>query len=58
MEIIDLTIKKAHEGLIKKEFSALDLTHHFLDKIEKLDKKLNSFLTMTRRFSSFSGKKN
>jgi len=47
MEILDLTIKKAHEGLIKKEFSAVELTYYFLDKIKKVDKNLSSFLTIT-----------
>lgn len=47
MEILDLTIKKAHQGLIKKEFSAVDLSRYFLDKIKKIDKNLSSFLTVT-----------
>jgi len=51
MEIKNLTIKKAHEGLIKKEFSATDLANHFLDKIEALDKDFHSFLTITENLA-------
>jgi aspartyl-tRNA(Asn)/glutamyl-tRNA(Gln) amidotransferase subunit A len=47
MEIGNLTIKQAHEGLIKKEFSAVDLARHYLDRIERLDKDFCSFLTKT-----------
>lgn len=43
----ELTIAKAHEGLVKREFSSLELTKAFLDKIEALDKKICSFLTIT-----------
>ena len=43
----ELTITQAHDGLVKKEFSALELTKAFLDKIEKLDKKISAFLTLT-----------
>ena len=35
MELTELTIKKAHEGLIKKEFSTVELIKVFSDKIEK-----------------------
>ncbi len=47
MSLTELTIIKAHEGLIKKEFSALELTKAFLDKIKDLDKKISAFITVT-----------
>jgi len=47
MDLIELTIEKAHEGLVKKEFSALELTKAFLDKIKDLDKKISAFITVT-----------
>src|SRR3989338_6036031 len=47
MDLIELTIEKAHDGLVKKEFSALELTKAFLDKIDDLDKKISAFLTLT-----------
>ncbi|MBI2042050.1 MAG: Asp-tRNA(Asn)/Glu-tRNA(Gln) amidotransferase subunit GatA [Candidatus Nealsonbacteria bacterium] len=47
MNLTELTIAKTHEGLVKKEFSALELTKAFLDKIEDLDKKISAFITVT-----------
>ncbi len=46
MELTELTIKKAHEGLIKKEFSTVELIKVFSDKIEKENKKIAAFLTL------------
>ena len=57
MELHKLTITQAHQGLIKKEFSALELTKAFLDRIEILDKKLFSFLTVTKDFAFSQAKK-
>ena len=34
MELTNLTISQAHEGLKKKEFSALELANTFFDRIE------------------------
>lgn len=45
MDLINLTIKQAHEGLKKREFSAVELTKNYLEKIKKSD--LNSFLSVT-----------
>lgn len=47
MELCDLTIKKAHEGLISKKFSAKELTQSCLKRIERVEKKLNAFVTLT-----------
>ena len=57
MEVLNLTIKKAHDGLIKKEFSAKDLVQHFLARIEKLDKNIQAFLTVTRDLALSQAKK-
>ena len=35
MELTKLTITQAHQGLVKKEFSALELTKAFLNRIKK-----------------------
>jgi aspartyl-tRNA(Asn)/glutamyl-tRNA(Gln) amidotransferase subunit A len=51
MELEDLTIKKAHQGLIEKEFSVTDLTKTFLERIKKLDKDFRSFLTVTEELA-------
>lgn len=44
---IPLTIKETQEGLIKKKFSAVQLVDAYLARIEKFDKNINSFLTMS-----------
>ena len=46
MELTDLTITQAHEGLKKKEFSALELCQAYLDKIREKDKSIRAFLTV------------
>ena len=48
MDLLNLTIKKIHQGLVNKEFSCLELTKAYLDKIEKEDKNINSFLSVYR----------
>jgi aspartyl-tRNA(Asn)/glutamyl-tRNA(Gln) amidotransferase subunit A len=47
MDLENLTIKKAHEGLKKKEFSSVELTQAFLSGIRKEDKDINAFLSVT-----------
>ena len=42
-----LSIKQLSEGLRAKKFSSRELTAHFLKRIETLDPKLNSFITVT-----------
>lgn len=48
MEIEELTIQKIHKGLLNKDFSALELAEIFLAEIEKKDKDISAFLTITR----------
>jgi len=48
MELTNLTIAQTHDKLTKKEFSALELATAFLEKIDKEDKKISAFLTLTR----------
>lgn len=47
MQLTKLTIKQAREGLRKRDFSAIELTKACFDQIEKLNPKLNAFLTVT-----------
>ena len=47
MELSELTIKEAHQKLRKKEVSSVELTQACLDRIEKKDKDINAFLTIT-----------
>ena len=46
MELNKLTITQAHDGLVKKDFSALELTKAFLDRIKENNKDINAFLTL------------
>jgi aspartyl-tRNA(Asn)/glutamyl-tRNA(Gln) amidotransferase subunit A len=46
MKLENFTIERVREGLIKKEFSAMELTKAYLEKIEKEDKKIGAFLTL------------
>ena len=42
----DLTIKKFHEGLLRKEFSALEMTQAFFDWIAKKDGEIGAYLSI------------
>ncbi|MBI5422261.1 Asp-tRNA(Asn)/Glu-tRNA(Gln) amidotransferase subunit GatA [Candidatus Peregrinibacteria bacterium] len=42
-----LTIAEAHRGLKEKKFSAVDLANAYLNRIGKIDEKLNSYVTVT-----------
>ena len=57
MELTNLTIKEAHRGLKKKEFSALELCQNYLDKIEKENKKIQAFLTISKDLAISQAKK-
>ncbi len=55
MDIRDLTIKKFHEGLLKKEFSAFEITKEFFDYIDEKDNPsagsgqgINAYLHLTK----------
>lgn len=48
MNFTNLTISQVQEGLKKKDFSALELTKSFFEKIEKEDKKISAFLLLTK----------
>ncbi len=57
MELENITIKEIHEGLLKKEFSAEELTKSYLEKIEKEDKNIHSFLTVSEDLAFFQARK-
>ena len=48
MQLTDLTITQAHQGLVKKEFSALELCKVYLDKIKESDREISAFLTINK----------
>lgn len=45
--MIELSIAQAHDGLRAKKFTATELTQAYLDRIEKMDPGLNSYVTVT-----------
>ncbi len=47
MEISQLKINQIHQKLVDKEISSVELTKAYLDRIEKIDKDINAFLTIT-----------
>jgi aspartyl-tRNA(Asn)/glutamyl-tRNA(Gln) amidotransferase subunit A len=47
MNLNELTIKQANEGLNKKDFSSVELTKACLAQIKKTDDKIKSFITVT-----------
>jgi len=57
MKLTELTISQVHQGLIKKEFLAVELCQAYLEKIKKEDKKINSFLTLTEDLAISQAKK-
>jgi len=47
MQLNELTISQAHEGLKKKDFSSVELTKACLEQIKKTDDKIKAFITVT-----------
>lgn len=46
-QLHELSVKALSDGLKAKQFSSVELTQHFLDRIAKHDKAINSFITVT-----------
>lgn len=57
MKLDNLTISQAHRGLIKKEFSALELCKVYLEKIKEKDKEIFAFLTVIEDLALSQAKK-
>jgi aspartyl-tRNA(Asn)/glutamyl-tRNA(Gln) amidotransferase subunit A len=51
MNLEKLTITKIQEGLLKKEFSALEITQAFFDYIEEKDQKIGAYLRLTKNLA-------
>jgi len=47
MSLNKLTIKRAHQGLVKRRFSAVELTEAVLNQIKKQDRQIHAYLTLT-----------
>ena len=41
------TIKELHRDLVKKSISSVELTTYYLERIKRLDSKINSFITVS-----------
>ena len=46
MDLSNLTIKKFHQGLFDKQFSAFEITKAFFDLVKKKDKKIGAYLRL------------
>jgi len=46
MEIYEMSLSQLHNGLKNKEFSSVEITKAFLQKIEDLNSKINAFITV------------
>ncbi len=57
MKLHELTISQARKKLDAKEVSSLELTKACLERLEKTDAKLNSFLTVTKEIAIEDAKK-
>ena len=57
MNLTELTINQAHQGLKKKEFSALELCKNYLGRIKEKDKEISAFLTITEDLALSEAKK-
>lgn len=57
MNKLPLTIVETQKGLLKKEFSAVELVDSYLAEIKKQDKSLNAFLTVTEEVAYESAKR-
>ena len=57
MNLINLTIKQAHDGLKKKEFSSKELTLAYLEQIKKTNKDINAFLSVFEDSAVFQAEK-
>ena len=44
IDLKNLTIKKAHESLVKREYTAVDLADAYLDNIKKKDGEIHAYL--------------
>src|SRR3989344_2432825 len=57
MNLKGLTIKQAHELLLKKEVSSVELTREFLKNIKEKDKDIHAFLSLTEEEAIEQAKK-
>ena len=57
MRLHELTIKKIHEDLLGKKYTALELAENFFRYIEEKDKKINAYLSLDREAAYLQAEK-
>jgi aspartyl-tRNA(Asn)/glutamyl-tRNA(Gln) amidotransferase subunit A len=57
MSLNKLTVKQAHQGLVKKEFSAVELTEAVFNQIKKRDREIHAYLTLTEELALSQARK-
>lgn len=57
MELHSLTIQEAKEGFKKREFSSVELTKAYLDRIQKVETKIHAYVTTTEERALMDAKK-
>ncbi len=56
MDLNKLTIKQLHQGLLKKDFSAVEIVGFFLNEIVEKDKGIKAFLSVTKDLALLQAK--
>lgn len=51
MKLYELTAHELHKLLLDKKTSSLEITNSIYERIEKLDKKINSYITLTKELA-------
>lgn len=51
MNLLDLTIAQAHQGLKKRQFSSVELTQAYLGQIKKTDDSFGAYLSITEELA-------
>jgi aspartyl-tRNA(Asn)/glutamyl-tRNA(Gln) amidotransferase subunit A len=57
MDLTSLTIKQAHEGLKKREFSSVELAKAYFEKIKKEDKNINAYISVLEESAIYEAEK-
>lgn len=57
MDLKELTIPRIHTGLLKREFSSLDLTKEYIKRSKEENQKINAFITISEQEALAQAKK-
>ena len=56
-EYTELSVEEAYQALSRKDFSSIELTQAYLERIEKLDQRLNSYLALNPKLALETARK-